>query len=141
MLGTVIVSRPGILQQALRASLAACAGLVVEASLGDGLTALNYIAVRRPPLLVVDCNLLDDEVEALLVAVRALAGPTRCLVLIRSPQRESWALACGADAILLRDSSMQELTAVLIQLRAGSNKEEGEAEVHSRRTRRSDQSQ
>jgi DNA-binding NarL/FixJ family response regulator len=112
-----LVSRPGILQQALQTSLSACTGVVLAAALGDGLTALNYVAAHRPALLVVDCNLLDAEVEALLEAIKSRHLPTRCLVLTRTPQRATWALACGADAALLHDGSLHELQAVVANLR------------------------
>lgn len=118
-IATVIVARPGIMQQSLRASLAACASVAVVASLGDGLSALNYVAAHRPALLVVDCNLLDGEVEALLAGVKLRQLPTRCLVLTRSHQQQDWALACGADAVLSHDGSFQELQAVLAQLHIG----------------------
>jgi DNA-binding NarL/FixJ family response regulator len=114
-LTTVIVSRPGIMQQSLRASLAACSAIKVIASLGDGLSALNYVAAHNPGLLVVDCNLLDDEVQALLDGVKQL--PTRCLVLTRSHRQKAKALAHGADAALPHDGSFQELQAVLAQMR------------------------
>ena len=115
-LPTVMVSRPGIMQQSLRASLAACPGVGVVASCGDGLTALNYVAAHRPALLVIDCNLLDEEVEALLAAIKARHASTRCLVLIRSSQREAWARASGADAIIPHGGSMKELIDTLTHL-------------------------
>ncbi len=113
---TVIVSRPGIMQQSLRASLAACPSIAVVASLGDGLSALNYAAAHKPGLLVIDCNLLDDETEALLAGVKRLQLPTRCLVLTRSHQQKVRALASGADAAHPHDGSFQELQAVLAQM-------------------------
>ena len=116
---TAIVSRPGIMQQSLRASLAACPSVVVVASLGDGLSALNYAAAHRPALLVVDCSLLDDEVEALVAGVKLQQLPTRCLVLTRSHQQAVRALACGAGAVLPRDGSFQELQAVLAEMHTG----------------------
>lgn len=105
----VIVSRPGIMQQSLRASLAACPGVGVVASCGDGLTALNYVATHRPALLVIDCNLLDEEAEALLAAVKLHYATTRCVVLTHSSQRNAWARASGADAVIPHSGSMQEL--------------------------------
>lgn len=40
---TALVSRPGIMQQSLRTSLAACPGIEIVATWGDGLTALNHV--------------------------------------------------------------------------------------------------
>lgn len=111
-----MVSRPGIMQQSLRASLTACPGVGVVASCGDGLTALNTVAAHRPALLVIDCNLLDEEVEALLFAVKLRYATTRCVVLTRSSQGAAWALASGADAVIPHSSSMQELISSLTDL-------------------------
>jgi DNA-binding NarL/FixJ family response regulator len=112
---TAIVSRPGVMQQSLRTSLVACPRLAVVASLGDGLTALNYVDAQRPALLAIDCNLLDEEVEALLAAIKSRRLPTRCLVFIHSRLRTAWALGAGADAVMLHDGSPKELSIVLSQ--------------------------
>ena len=112
---TALVSRPGIMQQSLRASLAACPGLELVGAYGDGLTALNHVVTDAPALLVIDCNLLDEEVEALVAAVKARQAATRCLVFVRSPQRDAWAWACGADMVIPRDGSLNELIQVLTQ--------------------------
>ena len=113
---TVMVSRPGIMQQSLRASLAACPGLELVGAYGDGLTALNHVVAQPPALLVIDCNLLDEEVEALLSAVKLHYETTRCVVLTRSSQGDAWARASGADAVIPHSGSMQELMAVLAHL-------------------------
>ena len=113
---TAIVSRPGIMEQSLRASLAACPSIAVVASFGDGLTALNHVTAHAPSLLVIDSNLLDQEVEALLSAVKAKQPATRCLVLTRSSQREAWAWASGADAVMPRNGSLKDLATVLARL-------------------------
>ena len=114
---TALVSRPGIMQQSLRASLAACPGIEIVGTYGDGLTALNAIAEHAPALLVIDFNLLDEEIEALLAAVKLRYAATHCVVLIRSGQRAAWARASGADAVVPHDGSMHELMAVLARFR------------------------
>ena len=113
---TIIVSRPGIMQQSLRASLAACSRITVVASAGDGLTALSQVTKLQPGLLVIDANLLDDEVDALLMAVKSRQPATRLLVLVRSGLREGRLLACGADAVISRDGTVQELQETLSRL-------------------------
>lgn len=117
-LETAIVSRPGMMQQSLRTSLAAIPGITVVASLGDGLTALNRVAAHPPTLLVIDSNLLDDEVEALLAAIRARQLPTHCLVLTRASHRDAQMLALGADAVLPHGASQKELSAILARFQA-----------------------
>jgi DNA-binding NarL/FixJ family response regulator len=112
----VLVSRPGFAQQALRSSLTACCGIVVVASTGDGLTALSQVRHLRPELLVIDSNLLDEEVTALIAAVKTEQPAMRCLVFLRSSRQEAQMLALGADAVALRDAPAQDLQAVLSRL-------------------------
>jgi DNA-binding NarL/FixJ family response regulator len=113
---TIVVSRPGIMQQSLRSSLGACDGIAVIASSGDGLTALGQVRQHRPGVLVIDSNLLDEEVEALIAAVKAEQPAIRCLVFVRSRHQETQLLASGADAVSLRDVSCQQLQAVLLRM-------------------------
>jgi DNA-binding NarL/FixJ family response regulator len=113
---TIVVSRPGVMRQALQTALAAYAWLDITATVGDGLTALNNAFTRRPDLLIIDSNLLDEEVEALLVAIKAKMPQTRCLVFIQSNQRAGKVQALGADGVFLRGNSTQELQAALLQL-------------------------
>jgi DNA-binding NarL/FixJ family response regulator len=115
-IATLVVSRPGVMQQALRTSLSACPPLVVLGSAGDGLTALNQVLAQHPALVVIDANLLPEESEALLVAIKAAAEAPRCLVFVLSGQYESRMMAAGADAVMLRDDPPGELEAVVARL-------------------------
>ena len=111
-----LVSRPGIMQQSLRAALAACPGIAVVGSFGDGLTALRQVAKLGPGLLVIDSNLLDEEVEGLIAAVKAEQPTIGCLVIVRSSHQQARMSASGADAVVLRDVSPQQLQAELARL-------------------------
>ena len=113
---TVIVSRPGIMQHSLRVSLAACPEIVVIASSGDGLSALCQVRQYQPGLLVIDSNLLEEEVVALLSAVKTEQPATRCLVFMQSRQQQKQILAAGADAVALRNGSPQQLQMLLAQI-------------------------
>jgi len=113
---TIIVSRPGVMRQSLRATLVAYPGITVITTTGDGLTALMQVVQHRPRLLVIDSNLLDEEVEALLTAVKAQSPQTHCLVCVQSSQRQARLLALGAEAVIGRDSSPQELQDILSRL-------------------------
>ena len=111
-----VVSRPGIMQQSLRASLAACPGIVVVASFGDGLTALNRLAGLQHGILVIDSNLLDEEVDALLGSVKVRQPGIGCLVFAQSRLRHQQLLVDGADAVILRNGSPQDLQQALSRL-------------------------
>lgn len=113
---TIVVSRPGLMRQSLRATLNAYPEIAIIATAGDGLTALHQVMQYHPALLVIDSNLLDEEVEALLVEVKGKAPQTRCLICVQSNQRKARLLASGADAVIGRDSSVQQLQAVLFRL-------------------------
>jgi DNA-binding NarL/FixJ family response regulator len=113
---TIVVSRPGIMQQSLRSSLGTCDRIAVIASSGDGLTALCQVRKHHPGMLVIDSNLLDEEVEALIHATKSEQPAIRCLVFVRSSQHETRMLAAGADAVALRNASSQQLQAVLLRL-------------------------
>ena len=104
------------MQQSLRTSLAACPWIVVVASFGDGLTALNHLAQSHPNIVVIDSNLLDEEVDALLGAVKTSQPAIRCLVLVRSGLRHEQVLIHGADAAIARNGSAQELQDALLRL-------------------------
>ncbi len=111
----VVASRPGMMQQSLRAALSAFVGMSVIASAGDGLSALNQVVRLRPALLVIDSNLLKEEVEALLVSVKAACPATYCVVLLNAHQRGDWAKNSGADGVLDRDASNQHMQRVFMR--------------------------
>ena len=115
-ISTILVSRPGIMQQSLRSALAACPQIVVVATAGDGLSAAQQIVPTQPRLLVIDSNLLDEEIAALLGVAKAKQPPVYCLVFVKSMHQEMHLLAAGADALAHREWSTLELHAALTQV-------------------------
>ncbi len=105
----VIVSRPGIMQESLRAGLASASQFEIIKSVGDGLSALDAIRARTPDLVVIDSNLLDDEILALLRHVKATWPAVCCLVLTESARQHKWAMDSGADAAWPRHRSIRDL--------------------------------
>ena len=113
---TVVISRPGVMQQALRASLAFCPRILVVASASDGPAALTQIDLLEPSLVVIDSHLRMGEIMDVLTSLGTRQHRPRCLVLVQSSQDERTMLAAGADAVLLRDSSGYEMQTLLTQL-------------------------
>lgn len=112
----VLVSRPGVLRQSLWASIAACSWLEVAAVYGDGLTTLNQLESFHSAILVVDSNLLDEEADALIMAVDTRFPRIRCLAVANSGTRMGRLLAHGADAVAARDGPALDLRAKLLAL-------------------------
>ena len=117
-ISTVLLSRPGIMQQSLRTLRSGSYPWVsLVASAGDGLTALSEVSRHKPRLVVINSNLLDEEVAALLTdGIKRVHPPARCLVLVRIGSRHDAQMrTCGADAVALRDGSPPALEAVLLR--------------------------
>lgn len=115
----VIVSRPGIMQESLRAGLASASQLEIIKSVGDGLSALDVIREQQPNLLVIDSNLLEDEILALLRHVKQTWPAICCLVLSESIRQHRWALDSGANAVWPRHRSIRDLEEFLGQICPG----------------------
>lgn len=113
---TIVVSRPGVMQQALRTTLSLCPGIVILSSAGDALNALHQVVAQHPTLVVIDTNLLSDEIAALLASIKATQSPPRCLVFIASSFHADTMLQAGADVVLPRDSSAERLRTALEQV-------------------------
>lgn len=112
----VIASRPGVLQESLRAILTGSGQVTVIGSAGDGLSALSMVREVQPALLVVDSNLLEDEALSLLKEVKAAWPEVRCLILVQTTGRKKRALAAGADAVVSRNDPLGTLNQALRQL-------------------------
>ena len=115
----IIVSRPGIMQESLRAGLAGTSQLEIIKSVGDGLSALDAIREQQPKLVVIDSNLLEDEILALLRHVKQKWPAVCCLVLTASIRQEKWAAANGADAVWPRHRSLRDLNELLTEICPG----------------------
>jgi DNA-binding NarL/FixJ family response regulator len=113
---TIVVSRPGVMQQALQTALSLYPGIVILSSAGDALNALHQVEAQHPMLVVIDANLLNDEIEALLTSIKATQSPPRCLVFVTSSFHIDTMMQAGADAVLPRDSSAQKLHTALEQV-------------------------
>lgn len=113
---TIIVSRPGAVRESLRAVLSSFSQLEVIGAVGGGLSALNKIREQRPSLLVIDGNLAEDEVLALLAQVRQEQPQVRCVVLVETSRQRGKALSAGAHAVLQRRDPLENLQAAIERL-------------------------
>lgn len=102
---TLLVSVPGNMQDGLRAMLRSLPHIEVVAAAGGSLSAYDLLQKRSVDLLVIDANLPQEEVLALLHRVKENYPQIRCIVLTLTYKENAVFLASGADVILNRDSS------------------------------------
>ena len=80
---TLIACSPGMVEQALRATLNALPAVDVVGTAPGCLSALHMVREKAPALLVIDANLPEGEVKTLLRELRTTQHQTRSLVLTR----------------------------------------------------------
>jgi DNA-binding NarL/FixJ family response regulator len=110
---TIIVSRPGVIRQALQTMLALLPQIEITGAAGGGLSALNLARQNRPALLIIDSSLPEDEIQALLQQIKQEQPQIRCLVLAETSRQQAAVLALGADAAILRSEPTERLVEAL----------------------------
>jgi len=113
---TIIVSRPGVIRQALRTMLAVLPQIEITDAVGGGLRALNLARQNRPALLIIDSSLPEDEILALLRQIKQEQPLVRCLVVAETTRQQAAVLAQGADAVILRSEPTERLVEALNNL-------------------------
>jgi chemotaxis response regulator CheB len=93
----VLVSTPGLVQQATASILASCPEVDIVASAPGALSATSVVAQTHPDVLLLDATLAEEEMSALLGWVKANSPAVQCIVMtVSSRQREKF-LERGAD--------------------------------------------
>jgi DNA-binding NarL/FixJ family response regulator len=110
---TIIVSRPGIIRQALRTMLALLPQIEITAAFDGGLSVLESACQHRPALLVIDLSLPEDEIMALLRQIKQEQPLVHCLVVAETTRQQAAVLAQGADAVILRSDPSERLVDAL----------------------------
>jgi DNA-binding NarL/FixJ family response regulator len=112
----LLVSLPGLVREATCATLASLGGVSLVGSASGALTATHLLQHLQVDLLLVDANLPDEEVQALLRWAKEHYPQMQCLVMTMTSRQRTQALAWGADAAIQRFDLSSQLPAVLSQL-------------------------
>ncbi len=112
----VVVSQPGVLREALVAVLASYATTTITGRASGALTALNLVRQQPPHLLVIDNTLPEDEAIALVRQVKQECPAVACLVFSSAYRPQPQWHDAGADELLPRYSSGEELDQALRRL-------------------------
>ena len=113
---TVIAARPGVVREALRATLALSARFEVRAMASGGLSTLSLVLKYKPALLIIDSGLLEDEIAMLLGQLKQKQPQLHCLVVTETRRQQQTLLALGADTVVLRSEPTERLVEALDNL-------------------------
>ena len=99
---TVLAARPGVIREALRATLAVFPQFETCGVAGGGLSALDLVRQYKPALIILDSGLLEDEITKLLRQIKQEQPQIQCLVVASTHRTAETLLAGGADTVVLR---------------------------------------
>jgi DNA-binding NarL/FixJ family response regulator len=112
----LIAAGVGRLRDSLQNVLLAMPWVTITGQAADDASALRMVVERHPTLVLLDVNLPDGEVPALLEQIKARWPDIRCLVLADNARQRQAADAAGADSVLIRGFSVTELFAAIEEL-------------------------
>lgn len=110
---TIVVSAPGAMQASLRAVLKGEETVEVFGCVGGGLSASALIREQQPDVVLIDSNLSEDEMLALVRKIKDETPDIRCVVLTDTRRRERQAQIAGADVVLSQGRGVDEIIKVL----------------------------
>jgi DNA-binding NarL/FixJ family response regulator len=106
----IFVSEPGMMQEAMRAVLAALPDVSIVGLASGSLSALQLLPRCEADVVVIDQNIPVDEMLALVRSIRALHPPVACIALTSTRSQMRLALTEGAYAALPRSSPSQQIS-------------------------------
>jgi DNA-binding NarL/FixJ family response regulator len=98
----VLVSTPGLIQQATASIVTSCSEVDLVATAAGALSATRVLAKAQPDLLLVDATLAEPEIEALVRWVREHHREMYCVVITLTSRQRDLALDWGAHAAFHR---------------------------------------
>jgi DNA-binding NarL/FixJ family response regulator len=105
----LIAAETGPLCDGLLALLTVIPCATAVSQVGDASSALLAVAETHPDLVLLDANLPDAEIQAIVAEIKANGSESRCLVLADDIQQRQEALAAGADEALIKGTPAAEL--------------------------------
>lgn len=110
---SIVVSAPGAMQASLRAVLKGEETVEVIGCVGVGLSASVLIREQQPDVVLIDSNLPEDEMLALVRKIKDETPEIRCVVLTDTRRRERQAQIAGADVVLSQGRVVDEIIKAL----------------------------
>ena len=106
----LLIARPGRLSDGWQALLLATPWIAGVKQAHDTSSALEALPSLGPDVVLLDTDAFGDVTWALLGQIKAEALPCYCIALIDSDRQRPKALALGADAVLVKGFSAEQLS-------------------------------
>jgi DNA-binding response OmpR family regulator len=120
----LIVARPDRLSDGWRALLLATPRIAGVRQAHDTASALKTVQALDPDLVLLDADAFGEMTWALLDQIKAKVLHCCCIALICSVHQRPKALAMGADAVLVKGFSAEQLSAAVERLLAPQERAE-----------------
>ncbi len=115
-MSALLVARPGRVRDGLQALLTATPQIAMIDQADDGSSVLRFVGEHHPSLVLLDTDLPNDSVWAMLRTIKTVWPQTLCLVLTDNSRSERTAKVAGADGVLLKGFLTGELFAEIERL-------------------------
>ena len=116
---SLIVARSGAIQEALTTILSSIPQINIIGVAENSLTALEMMQIHHPELLIVDDNFSEGETLEFIYRLKTAWPQTHIVVLADRSQQEQPLIDSGADAVLLRGISTEQITETINRIRLG----------------------
>ena len=104
------------MEESIRSIFDALSSVQIIGSADGCLSALQLVRDESPDLRVADSNLPGKEIEALLQQIKHEGLGTRSLVMTGTRGQERHVFAAGADFLIPRDGSKDQLNSIVANL-------------------------
>ncbi|MBI3967109.1 MAG: response regulator transcription factor [Chloroflexi bacterium] len=109
----VVVGKPGPVRDGLCALLTAIPQIDLVDQADNLQAALPDFGQRRPALVVIDSDVADNDIVAMLLEMRTGWPDARCVAFADDPGQQRAAKAAGASAALLKGARAAEIVNIL----------------------------
>ncbi len=112
----LIVAKSADLREGLHSLLTVVPQIDCISHTGNGPSALRQVEERCPDLLLLDCDLLHEDVIALLREIKARCPHIQCVVFTDHAHKRGEAQSAGADVVLLKGYPAANLISTITKL-------------------------
>lgn len=109
----LLVSHLDVWVRAMRTMLASTPDIVVIEGARGGLGAYQIVVSESPDAVLIDDSVPYDEIIRLLTLLRDLTARPYCAVIAGSSRLNRQFITAGADAVLSREATSEQLSAIL----------------------------